>query len=89
MTSRQAYEIILESIAKESDLHVVNKFFDEVNFGNFFISWTSADAERTLVCDKSQLILCHDLEGLRNCKMIAPTLEGLDDVTLLRALMLH
>jgi len=88
MTSEEAFQLISESVCSSSDMELISRYFDEENFGNFLIGIRHAHRERSILCDRGQILLCDGLAGADKCRLAVPTLHDVSEASLLHALEL-
>jgi hypothetical protein len=88
MDAREAYEAISRSLGADPRNCIIKCVFDERNFGNFIISFEHSGAPRSIVNDRGELVLCDDLEGSVGRRTVVPSLYGLDEQRVVRALKL-
>jgi hypothetical protein len=85
--TRDAYDAILTALGADPRKHIVESFFHEENFGNFWISFEDNGRPRTLVNDRGQLILGRGRLGREETTVVQSIREA-DERTLLQALYL-
>jgi hypothetical protein len=78
----------LRAISDDSRKRLIEHWFDEVNFGNFYIGFEDGGQQRSIMSDKGQLMFCLDLEGVEDCSMVLDWIIGADEQTILGALNL-
>jgi hypothetical protein len=86
MNARDAYEATLRAVGADPRNRILECVFDEVNFGNFIVSFEQGGLHRSIVNDRGELVLCCDLEGSRDCRSVVRSLREVDEQRVIRAL---
>ena len=84
MDTKKAYETIRQALDADPRKRVVDSIYDEINFGNFWISFEADGQPRSVVNDRDELVLCRDLRGTVDCVTILPSLREADEQTVVR-----
>ncbi|MCL6740855.1 hypothetical protein LZ518_06885 [Sphingomonas sp. RB56-2] len=83
MNSRQAFEAIENKIAADPEKRIVDSFYDNEHFGNFWITYDQAGDRLSVVNDRSQLFL-HSGPPDQHClTMLVKHLESADEQAIL------
>ena len=76
MAPNEAYELA-GNVLDRPDIRILSRDFNERVFGNFIIGFDQDGRQRSLICDRSQILLCNDLGGLSGCVLVVPSLYEL------------
>lgn len=88
MTAADAYKLILQVVNERSDTELVGSKFYERVFGSFIISFIQDGAEKSVVNDRFELVVCNDLHGDIGCRTVLKSIREADQQQLLNAIEL-
>ncbi len=79
MDNRKAFDIIHRKIEANPRKSIVDSFFDESAFGNFWIAYEEDNERLSVVNDRGQLILCDGPAGAHFRAMLSSDLRVADE----------
>ena len=79
MDTREAFDVIQRSLNADPRKRLVESFFDERAFGNFWVTYEEAGERLSLVNDRGQLILYDGPTGDRFRSMLLIDLPKADE----------
>jgi hypothetical protein len=88
MNSREAYDVICDAVEGDAAKRVVDKFYDDDNFGSFVVSFEEDGSRRSVVNDRGFVFLADGLDGSGNSTATVPSLYDVDAERLLSSLNL-
>lgn len=69
MASKDLFQSILNELPRIGAVILDTDYNDNV-FGNFIISFTIDNSNKSLVCDRGEIYFCQDSEGSRDCMLV-------------------
>lgn len=85
MDTRAAFDTIQRKVKADPRKCIVESFFDEQVFGNFWITYDEGGERRSVVNDRGQLILYDGSAGDRFREMLVSDLRSADEKAVLEA----
>ncbi|WP_114228866.1 MULTISPECIES: hypothetical protein [Sphingomonas] len=89
MKQFDGYLAIVRAISRDPEKQLIDHWFDEDNFGNFYIGYSVSEQKRSIICEKGQIMSCSDLLQEGNCSVIHEWLGYVDEQVLLHSLNLQ
>lgn len=89
MISAEAYSIICGYIASHDNFVLVHSEYDSINFGNFAIQVVISGEYKLIVCDRDQVSICTDPEGIDDCHVMIQSLRDVSSEDLLDTLKIN
>ena len=86
MTSEEAFDIIVKAMNKDKRYYIIHQNFDSKNFGNFTVRFKYIGRNKTLTCDRSQIIIDYSINGKNLSHLAVECLDYISEKELLEAL---